>query len=511
MNSTERNRRIGFIVWAAASLAIASAGRGFAAAIVARPASRPVAVDLLTSPPAKLQAPRPTFVTGACATDECHSRYLALPFKHGPLIKGECLPCHVPVAGRHEFERRGDDESLCRSCHEPYPPGKIRHLDCDDNCAMCHDPHGGKERFFLRPSSQAGLCLDCHIEVTHERPLHPSVENDACLVCHEMHHATDKFLLRAPRDKVCLPCHDDIREGLEEGVSIHQPVAKDCMLCHVSHGGGDGPALTTSEPLTLCRSCHADLLDRAINAKYPHKAVMEDQHCVSCHDPHFATGRFLLKAPTRDLCLGCHDKSYRLSDGSVLANVKAQVTQSHYVHGPARQGSCNPCHDAHGSDYPRLLKYDFPCSFYAPFDESRYELCFRCHDRRMVLEQQSAVTRFRNGPRNLHFLHVNQEKGRTCRACHHEHASNSPLRIRETVPFGKWTMTIAFRKNESGGSCRSACHAEYGYDRVQPLQNPLDGSPMTSATLPLEWTMSRRAALFDSMKKNLRKAPPPAP
>jgi hypothetical protein len=34
---------------------------------------------------------------------------------------------------------------------------------------------------------------------------------------------------------------------------------------------------------------------------------------------------------------------------------------------------------------------------------------------------------------------------------------------------------------------------------------------MTSATLPLEWTMSRRAALFDSMKKNLRKAPPPAP
>ena len=319
------------------------------------------------------------------------------------------------------------------------------------------------------------------------------MDDDACLACHELHHAADKPLLRTPRDRLCLACHDDIRKGLAAPTgSVHQPVAKDCTLCHRVHGGGAGPALTVSDTPTLCKTCHADLVNRALNAKHPHKPVLENKRCAECHDPHFSRGRSLLKKTTRDLCLGCHDTTYTLSDGSVLADVKKQVTQSRYVHGPARQGSCTPCHDAHGSDYPRLLKYDFPCSFYAPFSESRYELCFRCHNRKMVLEPQSEVTRFRNGERNLHYLHVHQEKGRTCRACHHEHASNSPYRIRETVPFGNWNMPLKFKKTEDGGSCSSSCHIERGYNRVNPVQNPVGGSQTPSAPL------SSNAPVFQS-------------
>jgi predicted CXXCH cytochrome family protein len=472
MTGSRQIPRSCLILLATASLVVRIATSIFAAD--AAPAHPLAYADAPTTVSHTNSAPRPAVVTGACATNECHANYLSFPVKHGPVIKGQCLPCHVPVDGKHEFEQRRKDQPVCRDCHLAVPPGKARHLDADDNCLTCHDPHGGKERFFLRARSSAGLCLDCHAEVAQKQPQHRFMDNDACLACHEIHHAADKPLLKAPRNQVCLPCHDNIRKGLaQKNASTHEPVAKDCELCHRVHGGAQGPALTVSDTLTLCRNCHADLVERALNAKYPHKPVTENPPCVSCHDPHFSPGRSLLKASTRELCLQCHDRTYTLSDGSVLDNVKAQVTQSRYVHGPARQGSCNPCHDVHGSDYPRLLKYDFPCSFYAPFEVSRYELCFRCHDRNMVLQQQSEVTRFRNGTRNLHYLHVNQEKGRTCRACHHEHASNSPFRIRESVPFGTWTMPLTFKKTESGGSCSSSCHVERGYDRVKPVQNPV--------------------------------------
>jgi len=37
------------------------------------------------------------------------------------------------------------------------------------------------------------------------------------------------------------------------------------------------------------------------------------------------------------------------------------------------------------------------------------------------------LTNFRDGARNLHFLHVNKAvRGRTCRACHEVHASKQP-------------------------------------------------------------------------------------
>ena len=42
----------------------------------------------------------------------------------------------------------------------------------------------------------------------------------------------------------------------------------------------------------------------------------------------------------------------------------------------------------------------------------------------MTEERSKTVTDFRYGNVNLHKLHVNREKGRTCRACHNIHASD---------------------------------------------------------------------------------------
>ena len=103
--------------------------------------------------------------------------------------------------------------------------------------------------------------------------------------------------------------------------------------------------------------------------------------------------------------------------------------------------------------------------------------CFDCHDERLVLDAISTETGFRNGKENLHYFHVNREKGRTCRACHQEHGSNQPKHIRSVVPFGRWEMKLDYTITETGGGCSTGCHVPKKYDRVTPVDNSQSSAP----------------------------------
>jgi hypothetical protein len=71
-----------------------------------------------------------------------------------------------------------------------------------------------------------------------------------------------------------------------------------------------------------------------------------------------------------------------------------------------------------------LLSKPYPETFYAEFNPENFAMCFTCHDKKLVeAKEAEGLTGFRNGKQNLHFAHVNKEKGRTCRACHEKHAS----------------------------------------------------------------------------------------
>ena len=100
---------------------------------------------------------------------------------------------------------------------------------------------------------------------------------------------------------------------------------------------------------------------------------------------------------------------------------------------------------------------------YNPFDTKR----LLNRPVKVTITDKSGVglTRFRDGEVNLHRLHVNREKGRTCRACHEVHASKNPFHIRDAVPFGGrgWQLEIRFKKAETGGSCAPGCHVERAY------------------------------------------------
>ncbi len=418
---------------------------------------------------------RPTEAVESCLTGECHSDLTQRRFLHGPVAQKDCSPCHVLVsAQKHTFALTTEGPALCYVCHEAEPTLKFVHSPFQTSCTVCHDAHTGDSRDLLVTKTTEELCRKCHIELAREGAyVHGPVAVGDCLTCHRAHQSDFPKLLVSTKQEVCFDCHTEIQERLAEQATVHDPITKDCLTCHYMHAS-PYEFLLRHDPKDTCMQCHQNLVEEMKEFQYHHNAVSMSDQCLNCHDPHASPTDQLLKDFSMDICLECHDRKITTAN-MVIPDIKEQLTTNSNLHGPLREKNCLPCHNVHGSNTFRLLALDFPENFYAPFEVERYELCFHCHEKNLVLEPKTtALTDFRNGDLNLHFLHVNKkERGRSCRACHAEHASNNPVHIRDAVPYGNWILRIVYTETENGGRCFTGCHAERTYDRVTPVQYDL--------------------------------------
>ena len=407
----------------------------------------------------------------SCITAECHGDMKKPEFLHGPVNLGQCAPCHIAEGDMHVFKPVDKNpDTTCLICHEKEKPMAVVHKPYASDCLLCHNPHGGDNRQFVTGGTGADGCLRCHDDPRKDlKFLHGPLAMGECLVCHTPHQSEYKGLLVDQEAALCKSCHVDVENERKGAVSVHPPAENNCAGCHHPHGGNIKYFLT-AEKEALCQTCHADFLAKIKKYKNQHKPMTEGKACANCHAPHASNQEGLLAANNMELCLSCHDKSIQ-ADDRTISNVAEQIKDSKYLHGPIREKNCIACHQAHGSDFPNILEKAFPADFYAPFTEQAYDLCFACHDRQIVEHAESTVTGFRNGNENLHYKHVNREKGRSCRACHAEHASNQPKHIRSSVPFGRWVMEVKYTMTPSGGGCTTGCHLPYKYDRDNPVKN----------------------------------------
>lgn len=210
-------------------------------------------------------------------------------------------------------------------------------------------------------------------------------------------------------------------------------------------------------------TCHAIIL--AI--KIPH-APVRDRLCGTCHlqvhadHPGRAGDEYSLSTVTvSELCLQCHE------------TLKNRLQAASVVHRPVEEGRCGACHEPHGTDLPTLFprvalrsEGEWPCG---PQEVETTKLCWQCHDRMMIAGDESRpVTRFRDGDRNLHYLHANFRKRRKCTACHEVHAGQHDKLFRDSVPFGTagWQLPINITLTRDGGYCIVGCHVPRTYSRV---------------------------------------------
>lgn len=378
---------------------------------------------------APVQSQSPPKHQGNCTDAGCHVDLTRRPVVHSPVENGACDACHeVEDAAKHKFRLTRNGADLCTECHD----------ETLKDLAFVHGP------------AAAGQCTACHAPHASERA---------------------RLLVAEGRD-LCFECHDDMKDRIATGKVVHQPVETACLTCHEPHGAANKMMLASTAP-ELCLDCHAEVAEHVEGAKFKHAPVTQAGGCMECHDAHASEGkRLLARQPPMKLCLSCHNKEIKTS-GRTIPNMAALLEANPDHHGPVRDGDCTACHHGHGGPYVAILAEPYPARFYSPFSDEAYKLCFECHEVEAFesAETEDATT-FRNGKRNLHYLHVNKTpKGRSCSACHDPHASKNPHHIADRVPFGGWKIPLNYQATETGGGCQPGCHRAYRYDRDTPAVN----------------------------------------
>ena len=400
----------------------------------------------------------------SCVSKDCHPDIVKHKYKHGPIVVGHCTVCHSPLPGdQHKFQIERSDTRLCLTCHKRVDTEPNLHDPvAKGQCLKCHDPHGSEERYQVRKSPQVKMCNECHKPVLTRKYAHKPVAQGECLSCHRSHGSKAKMLLDASGSKLCLQqCHEKMRPvtlgGKQQKAHL---TSEDCTKCHRSHDS-NYPSLLARSPGELCLDgCHKEIKENVVWSQFKHDAMTKGLACIECHRAHDNRFGRLLRKPAMDLCFTCHDK------------LQNQIEAAKFKHRPVTDKSCGSCHVPHGSNYGKLLFAYYTSDTSSAYDPSKYAFCFSCHSEKAVGERYTDMnTDFRNGRLNLHYLHVSKEGGgRTCRACHGDHAGNQPRLIRDEAQFGSWTVPLQFKKSDTGGSCITGCHGEYTYDRVNPAQ-----------------------------------------
>ena len=291
---------------------------------------------------------------------------------------------------------------------------------------------------------------------------HKPVSDGNCQNCHDPHQSDFSAFLKSQVPQLCVKCHEKIGKQLN-AENVHPPFEENCLNCHEVHSSKEDHLINQKIP-DLCYNCH----DEKTNKEYVHSPVQEG-NCIACHSPHASSEEKFLLFEEKKLCLNCHNKSIS-KELKTIVNIKRLLQKDNFIHGAIEMGGCSICHDPHTSENKFLLVSSFPAGKYAiPAKTDSFALCFNCHDSELLEKAvTTTATGFRNGDQNLHYLHVNRNKGRNCTNCHNVHGSKNEHLIAGKVQFGNWEMPIKYTAQENGGTCLPGCHKEKKYAR-EPL------------------------------------------
>ncbi len=407
-----------------------------------------------------------------CTNGGCHAPVLNHTFLHGPTAVQACDACHdYKDPARHTFELKREGRDLCAFCHidKSGTEGPVVHDPvAKGQCLSCHDPHGSVSRRMLKRETVPTLCADCHADVLKGSHAHEPAVTD-CTACHQAHTSDHAMLLTTTRRELCLTCHQDVGKTAGGAIFAHEPAQGDCLQCHKPHAS-DQPGILLASPADLCISCHQDVGKEAAAAGHPHSVVSDARSCLNCHSPHGSDHANQLSRDTVSTCLVCHKQPIKVGKDRIVASVAEWSDDTLHKHGQIAQGDCSGCHGVHGAGLPNLLTRPYAGGFYQTYADDAYGLCFKCHDKSLALAPSAEKeTAFRDGNRNLHFLHVAKApQGRSCRACHTVHASRFEAQIADSVTYGQWKLPINFTPLDGGGSCAPGCHRPATYSRTMP-------------------------------------------
>ncbi len=328
-------------------------------------------------------------------------------------------------------------------------------------CTSCHDPHRDLTGGFLVVTRQySELCTSCHdrnfwMASSHQlstatwngngtdpwpRSDYQNVTENGCENCHNPHHAGNKLRLMndLAEENNCLPCHNGNVASTNLVAQLTKPYLHNVYGYNLDHDAAE-PALLLSMHVE-CEDCHNPHAVSDAPASPPAASGFlagvrgVDQNGNPVDPLQYAY----------ELCYRCHGDSpskpaARTTRQVVQNNVRLEFDPANPSHHAVTQAGPNPnvpslippytessviyCTDCHGSDgtgaprgphgsvYPGQLRYRYLTADMTTESPSAYELCYRCHSRTSILNNES----FDDHDKHIRDLRT------PCNACHDPH------------------------------------------------------------------------------------------
>lgn len=331
-------------------------------------------------------------------------------------------------------------------------------------CTTCHNAHDNQHgKFLVMPNLRSQMCTSCHDLYGWRTSVH---ENSTAVTIG----SNDKYLndseYHTVADNGCLSCHRPHSAGGHERLLHFEKSEDNCLNCH------DGSVAQTNLRVVLSRPSRHDVIRyKGVHdlKEIPMTTAMHVE-CVDCHNPHAiqdtqsqapfvpgpmrdvtgvtASGAVTEKAQYEyEVCFKCHADN----PNRIVSRITRQITQANTrlefdptnpsyhpvvssgvnlnvpsLKSPLEVSSliyCTSCHNSdsatgtkgpHGSNYPNLLAYRYETSDFTQESEFSYELCYKCHSRNSILNDESF---------SKHSKHLSEEI--PCSACHDPHGISS--------------------------------------------------------------------------------------
>jgi predicted CXXCH cytochrome family protein len=380
-----------------------------------------------------------------------------ISFVYSAALSVEDFQIRPPSTLPEELRLDRSGELQCTTCHNPHDNQHGKFLVMSNQrsqmCTSCHDLTGwmssshesstasiiGSTDLSLKESgyntvSDAG-CLSCHVPHSaggHERLLRFARSEDNCLSCHNGLVAHTN--LRTDLSK--LSRHDVVRyEGAHDLKEFPSGSGRhvECVDCHNPHAVND-----SSSQAPIVQGAIRDVSGVTAAGAVTQSVHYEYEVCFKCHGDNpsrIESGitRKITQTNTRLEFDPSNPSFHPVVSVGINRNVpslKSPMTIATVIY-------CTDCHNSdstsgtkgpHGSNYPDLLAYRYETSDFTQESEYSYELCYKCHSRNSILNDESFPK---------HLKHLANEI--PCSACHDAHgissAQGTPLNNSHLINF----------------------------------------------------------------------------
>lgn len=266
--------------------------------------------------------------------------------------------------------------SLCTDCHRQEAESLPRTGHENVRCEMCH---GEVSRHLENPQAKDTLvkfselnvrksqavCLACHKDKEKDMEAdfsqtHRSHESLRCFECHAVHLTQEdsegsvRNFEKKSQAVDCTKCHQSLASDFES--SSHGRASLRCLECHTEHETKNNSE-SMDEELSRCIHCHPNQ-ELEFKSAFPHPLRDRQVRCSDCHDPHRDGPKAMLRKEGDRLCGDCH--------GDILIEAGRHPVSrgTRHAFGAVH---CMDCHEHHGSNYEKVLKY------------SPEQICETCH------------------------------------------------------------------------------------------------------------------------------------